>query len=479
MNRREFLGAAAAAGLAGRAGAQASGKPNIVWIMADDLGVGDLGCYGQKHIRTPNIDRLAGEGVRYTRAYAGCTVCAPSRSVLMTGKHMGHTSVRSNPGGVPLLASDVTVAEVLHGAGYRNGCFGKWGLGDVGTEGAPTRQGFDEFYGYLHQVHAHWYYPPHLYWGKQAGGTEQKHVLEGNAGGRQKQYSHDEIAGKALDFIRGSAKSGPFFCYVPFTIPHLELLVPEDSIARYRGKVEEKPYADARKHYADQPAARAAYAGMVSRMDGDVGRIMSALKETGVDDRTVVFFTSDNGGATRLWGDDYFESTMALRGHKQNLYEGGICTPMIARWPGRIRAGRTNDHMWYFADFLATAAELAGAKAPATDGISVVPSLLERGNQRRHEYLYWELPRYNAQQGEFRDELPMQALRMEQWKLVRPAPDGPLELYDLERDPKETTDVAGKHPEIVKRLEAKMREARVAPRPQKQPPYTDGGPYSG
>jgi arylsulfatase A-like enzyme len=446
--------------------------------MADDLGVGDLGCYGQKHIRTPNIDRMAAEGVRYTQAYAGCTVCAPSRSVLMTGKHMGHTSIRSNPGGVPLLDGDVTVAEVLQGAGYRSGCFGKWGLGDVGTDGAPTRQGFDEFFGYLHQVHAHWFYPPHLYWGQKKGGSEAQYPLSRNAGGRGSQYSHDEIATKALDFIRGSAKQEPFFCYVPFTIPHQELLVPEDSLAEYRGKLTEKPYVDARKHYADQPESRAAYAGMVSRMDRDVGRILKLIRDLSIDDRTIVFFTSDNGGATRLWGDDYFESTMGLRGHKQNLYEGGIRTPMIARWPKRIRAGRTSDHPWYFADFLATAAELAGTKPPDNDGISVIPSLLEEGTQRKHDYMYWELPRYNAQNGEFPKELPMQAIRMGEWKLIRAKPDAAVELYNLARDPKETTDVAAANPAVVTRLEQRMREVRTEPRLQRQPPYRDGGPYS-
>jgi arylsulfatase len=259
----------------------------------------------------------------------------------------------------------------------------------------------------------------------------------------------------------------------------LELLVPADSLAEYRGKFAEQPYIDNRKHYADQPESRAAYAGMVTRMDRDVGRIMALLKELNIDDRTLVFFTSDNGGATRLWGEDFFESTLGLRGHKQNLYEGGIRTPMIARWPGRIRSGRLSDHPWYFADFLATAAELSGGTAPpATDGISVVPSLLEKGTQVRHDYLYWELPRYDAQKGDFRDELPMQAIRMGEWKLVRPKPDAPVELYNLAHDPRETTDVAATNAGVVQRMEARMKEVRNAPRPQRQPPYRDGGPYS-
>lgn len=459
VTRREFL---AAAGTASIARAQAGRRPNIVFIMADDLGYGDLGCYGPKKIRTPNIDRLAAEGLKFTQAYAGCTVCAPSRSVLMTGFHMGHTSVRSNPGGVPLIDSDFTVAEMLKKAGYATGGFGKWGLGDAGTTGAPEKQGFDEFFGYLNQVHAHYFYPEFLY---QNG---RRFPLEGNDKGRRT-YSHDVIASKALDFIERN-RSHPFFCYVPFTIPHLELLVPEDSIAEYRGKFEERPYKDPRDHYAAQPESRAAYAGMITRMDRDVGRITSLLTRLGIDDNTIVFFTSDNGAASPLWRDDYFNSTGGLRGHKQNLYEGGIRVPMVARWKGRIGAGKVSDHPWAFWDFMPTAAELAGVQAPdGIDGLSVVPTLLGQGRQRIHDFLYWEIPRYNSQKREFLREVPMQAVRTGDWKAVRPKPDGPLELYNLKTDPGESKDVSSANPKMIARIEKYLKTARTEPRPQQDP----------
>ncbi len=460
--RRDFLRTAAAAAVT-----PAPTHPNIVYIMGDDLGYGDLGCYGQKIIRTPNIDRLAAEGMRFTDAYSGCTVCAPSRSVLMTGLHMGHTSVRSNPGGVPLLPQDVTMAEVLKSAGYRTGMFGKWGLGDIGTAGVPWKQGFDRFFGYLHQVHAHYYYPQVLY------ENEKEYPLPGNRDGRRGQYSHDVIASKALEFIRQSAGRQPFFCYVPFTIPHLELLVPEDSMAPYEGVVEERAYIDPRRHYADQPHSRAAYAGMIARMDRDVGRIMALLKELRQDKNTIVFFTSDNGAATPLWKDDYFHSTGGLRGHKQNFYEGGIRVPMIARWPGRIRAGAVSNLPWAFYDVLPTAVELAGAKAPGgLDGISVLPTLLGRGPQKRHDYLYWELPRYNEKIAEFAKETPPQAVRMGDWKAVRPASNAPLELYNLAEDRAETKNLAAARPDVLGKIEEYLKTARTEPRPQSQPEHT-------
>lgn len=462
--RRDFLRTAAAA-VASPVLAQQplSRKPNIVFILADDLGAGDLGCYGQRYIRTPNIDRLAAEGMRFTRAYAGCTVCAPSRSVLMTGYHMGHTSVRSNPGGVPILDSDITIAEALKKAGYVSGGFGKWGLGDNGTPGVPWKQGFEQFFGYLNQVHAHYYYPEFLY------DNDRRYLLDGNKNGKRTTYSHDVIAGKALEFVRRHRRD-PFFLYVPFTIPHLELLVPEDSLAQYRGKFPEQPYIDRRKHYADQPHARAAYAGMVTRMDRDVGRILSLLAELNLDNDTVVFFASDNGAAPRLRGDDFFNSTAGLRGHKQNLYEGGIRAPMIARWPGRIARGVTNDHLWAFWDVMPTLCDLAGTDAPSgIDGISAAPQLLGRGQQRQHEYLYWELPRYDGKRGQFFDEIPMQAARMGDWKAVRPTPNGPVELYNLRDDPREERDVARDNPQVLARLNGILRTARRPPRAQSQP----------
>jgi arylsulfatase A len=461
LRRRDFLKAAGAAPFAF---GQQRRRPNIVFIMADDLGYGDLGCYGQKIIRTPNIDSLARDGMKFSQAYAGCTVCAPSRSVLMTGLHMGHTSVRSNPGGVPILPQDVTVAEVLKSAGYATGGFGKWGLGDNGTDGAPWKQGFDEFVGYLNQVHAHFYYPEFIY------SNDKRLMLEGNTDGRHRTYSHDVIADKALDFIRRH-KDGPFFCYMPFTLPHLELLVPEDSMADYKGKVEEREYRDARRHYADQPDAWAAYAGMISRMDRDVGRVLSLLKELKLENDTLVFFSSDNGSAVPLWAkQDYFRSTGGLRGLKQNLFEGGILVPMVARWPGRIPKSSVSDHAWGFWDILPTFAELAGAKPPAgIDGVSVLPTLLGK-KQAPEQFMYWELPRYNAKTATFPEEVPMQAARMGDWKAVRPKPDGPLELYNLKSDPHETKDVSAQEPKILAQLESYLKQAHVPPRRQADPP---------
>jgi arylsulfatase A-like enzyme len=460
--RRAFLNLSllSAAGLAQVARPR---RPNIVWIMADDLGYGDLGCYGQKIIRTPHLDRMAGEGMRFTDAYAGCTVCAPSRSVLMTGYHMGHASVRSNPGGVPLLASDVTVAECLKQGGYRTGGFGKWGLGDNGTDGAPWKQGFDEFFGYLNQVHAHWFYPEFLY------DNDRRHPLPANAGGRHGTYSHDVIADRGLDFIRRN-KDGPFFCYLAFTLPHLELLVPDDSMRPYRGKLDEKPYIDPRKHYADQPEARAAYAGMVSRLDRDVGRVLELLKQLRIDGNTIVFFTSDNGSAVPLWGEDYFRSTGGLRGHKQNLYEGGIRVPMIARWPGHIPRGTINDHRWAFWDVLPTLCDIAGVESPSgIDGRSVLPALHGR-KQAAAEFMYWEQPRYIAAKAEFPDEIPMQAVRWGEWKALRPKPDATIELYNLSSDPGEKVDLSRTEPEVLARIEKYLSTARTPPRPQRDPP---------
>jgi arylsulfatase A-like enzyme len=453
----------AAPAFAPRARASARRKPNIVWIMGDDLGWGDLGCYGQKWIRTPNVDRMAREGTRFTDAYSGCTVCAPSRSVLMTGLHMGHTPIRSNPGGVPLLASEVTVAEALSKAGYISGCFGKWGLGDIGTDGVPWKHGFEEFYGYLHQVHAHWHYPRFLY------NNDKESPLPGNENLKRTTYSHDAIAEKALSFIR-RAKDKPFFCYVPFTLPHWELLVPEDSLAEYRGKIPEAgPYTTASKHYADQEFPRAAYAGMVSRMDRDAGRILALLEELRLSQDTIVFFTSDNGSAERLRKDEFFVKDAPFRGNKQNFYEGGIRTPMVVRWPGRVKAGAVSRFPWYFADFFATACELAGASTPhGLDGMPVVRTLLGE-KQRPHEFMYWELPRYDGASGTFRNEAPMAAARMGKWKAVRPKPDAAIELYDLSKDIGETRDLAAVEPGVARRMESRMNASRVEPRVQKQP----------
>jgi len=465
VNRREFLRQAAGGlGLAAGGSAAPAKRPNIIFILADDLGYADVGCYGQEKIRTPNIDRLAAEGMRFTDAYAGCTVCAPSRSVLMTGLHMGHTPIRNNGMG-PLLPGEVTVAEVLKQAGYATGAFGKWGLGEApGTPGVPTRKGFDVFFGYLNQAHAHFYYPQYLY------RNEEKYPLPGNENGRRTTYSHDVIADQALSFIRDN-KGRPFFCYVPFTLPHWELLVPEDSLAEYRGKFEERPFIDPRNHYARQDESRAAYAAMISRMDRDVGRILALLKELAIDRHTVVFLTSDNGPAPPLVGDDYFRSAGPLRGHKENLYEGGIRVPMIVRWPATVPAGVVSDLVWGFEDFMPTAAELAGLRPPAgIDGISILPTLLGpkgagRG-QRKHEFLYWELPRRDPKsRWAYCKEIPTQALRMGEWKLIRPQPGGPVELYNLAEDVGETRDLTPRKPAALAKMQQYLRTARTEPRP--------------
>jgi arylsulfatase A-like enzyme len=452
--------------------AQLSGEhpPNIVYIMADDLGIGHLGFNGQEKIQTPNIDRLRSEGIYCTQVYAGCSVCAPSRSVLMTGKHMGHTSVRGNSGGIPLLDDDVTVAEVLKSAGYATGGFGKWGLGDAHTTGEATRQGFEEFFGYYDQVHAHSYYPAYLWH------SDRKYYLPGNSGREsdgltgdvRTQYSHDEIETKTINFIHQN-RDRPFFCYVPFTIPHTELLVPEDSLDQYAGEFSEpNPYVTDRKHYQDQRQPRAAFAAMITRMDRSVGRILRLLELLEIEENTVVFFTSDNGAQGGGGPDlEFFKGNKELRGDKGTFYEGGIRVPMIVRWPGKIEPGATSDHVWYFADVLPTLAEIGGVREAVPegiDGISVVPSLVgpeQAGRpQKEHDYLYWELGSGNRLR---------QGLRMGEWKAVRNGPDQPIELYNLSEDPTESTDLAEDHPEILSKMEQQLADARTEPRPQVEP----------
>ena len=411
---------------------------------------------------------MAAEGMRFSNAYSGCPVCAPARSVLMTGMHMGHTSVRSNPGGVPLLPDDTTVAELLKEQGYATGCFGKWGLGDIGTEGVPWKQGFDEFVGYLHQAHAHYFYPHYIY------DNARELRLEGNENGGRGTYSHDVIAERALGFIERN-RDRPFFCYVPFTIPHAEYVAPDDEIyASYSGQFEEmelrgNPNRPGRLIIPDEP--HATLAAMITRLDRDVGRILDLVDDLGLGERTIVFFTSDNGAAAASW-TDYFRSSGPLRGAKRSLYEGGIRVPMIARWPGHVEPGSQSDHQWGFHDFLPTAAELSGAAAPtSTDGLSVLPTLLGDGSQPTHDYLYWELPRHLGESGGFRDEIPTQALRMGRWKAVRPRPDGELELYDLASDPGEAQDLAADRPEVLAEIRKRLQEARTPPRNQSQPEH--------
>ncbi|MBN2505377.1 MAG: arylsulfatase [Verrucomicrobia bacterium] len=426
---------------------QTAPPPNIVFILADDLGYGDLGCYGQKRIRTPHLDRMAAEGMRFTQAYAGSTVCAPSRSVLMTGQHTGHTRIRGNARH-PLLPEDVTVAEVLKRRGYRTGLIGKWGLGEAGTTGIPTRQGFDYFFGYLNQHHAHNYYPTFLWRNEQKVRLQNIVPREDSQGGgvasRRLEYSHDLFAAEALAYLEGN-RTHPFFLYLAFTLPHA------NNEAGNKGM--EIPNHGA---YAvtGWPEPQKGHAAMITRMDQDIGRLFAKLKELAIDERTVVFFSSDNG-PHREGGNnpDYQDSNGPLRGIKRDLYEGGIRVPAIVRWPGRIAPGQVSPHVWSFADILSTAAELAGATPPPdTDGISLVPTLLgQPERQRQHECLYWE----------FYERGSAQAVRLGDWKGVAQPFGGRLELYDLAADLAETNNLASRHPEVVRQIRAAMDRAHV------------------
>jgi arylsulfatase len=452
--------AAAAAGAA-----ETAVRPNIVFLLADDLGYGELGCYGQTKIKTPHIDRIAAEGMRFTDFYCGCSVCAPSRCTLMTGKHLGHATVRDNMPRGPGLEGQhamepgtVTVAQLLKKAGYATAIVGKWGLGMPADHSSPLDFGFDHHYGYLCQGMAHTYYPPYLWRDDKQeplpGNPPYSYGQRGVIQPSGKTYSHDLMAEDALAWVRAH-RAGPFFLYLAFTIPHLSLQVPEDSLAEYRGKWPETPVTNS-KHYANQDAPRAAYAAMITRMDRDIGRLMSLLGELGIDGRTLVFFASDNGAVFSLAGTDpaFFHSNGNLRGYKQDLYEGGIRTPFIARWPGRIQAGAASRLPGAFWDVLPTLCEIAGTAAPAgIDGLSIAPTLLGRPGQKLHEYLYWE----------YHSEGRSQAVRFGDWKAIRnnvkKSPGATPELYNLADDPGETTNLAGRRPELAAKAAAYMKAA--------------------
>lgn len=400
-------------------------RPNIIFILADDLGYGHLGCYGQKQIQTPRLDAMAAQGIRFTDAYAGCTVCAPSRCSLMTGMHQGHAWIRGNTSKrtgerVPLRPEDTTVAQLLKQAGYATGVFGKWGLGEPDTTGIPNRKGFDEWFGYLNQAHAHSYYPDYLW------DNERRVDIPKGA------YSHDLFTGRGLDFVRRH-RDGPFFLYMACTVPHAQLEPPDD--APYSGR--------------EWPQKEKNLAAMITSLDRDVGRVLDLLKELGIDQDTIVFFTSDNGPHSEGGADAaFFQGSGPLRGIKRDLYEGGIRVPMIARWPGRIGAGHVSQVPWAFWDFLPTCAELAGVRTPdGLDGVSVVPALLA-GTNPVHSHLYWEF-----HEGQFN-----QAVRLRDWKGIRRAKDGPIELYNLKDDIAETHDVSARNPLVVGKIAAIMRE---------------------
>jgi arylsulfatase len=435
--------------------------PNVVFILADDLGYANLGCYGATKINTPHIDQLARDGMRFTQFYAGGAVCAPSRCVLMTGLHTGHSAIRKNGGGNPLRPQDVTIAEVLKSAPtpYAVGGFGKWGLGTEDTTGAPTKQGFDEFFGYLHQVHAHFFYPYWL-WDTDAAGM-RRFMLPENVGRKQATYSHDVILGRGLEFIRKN-KDKPFFCYLPVTLPHVELTVPDDSLAPYKGKFPVRAIADNRKGYLGAADGFATYAGMVSRLDDDVGKVVALLKELGLEDDTLVVFTSDNGPQAGQWKQvvAFFQSAGPFRGNKDTLYQGGLRVPFVAKWPGRIKAGTTNDAALMFQDVLPTFADLSGGKSPASvDGVSFASALLTGKQDKPHDFLYWE-----HYKGPGRDASMTQAVRAGDWKIVQNKPGAPFELYDLAKDVGEKTDVASAHPDVVDRLKAIAAAQHTPPR---------------
>lgn len=439
-------------------------QPNIIFILADDLGYGDVGFNGQKLINTPNLDRLAAEGIRFNQFYSGTAVCAPSRSSLMSGQHTGHTFIRGNlgvapEGQYPIPDSLNTMAEVLKKAGYKTGAFGKWGLGPVNSEGDPNKQGFDRFYGYNCQSLAHRYYPTHLW------NNDKKVMLKENGDLQyHKQYAPDLIQKEALTFIDEN-KESPFFLFLPYILPHAELLVPDDSIFQYyKGKFPEKPFKGedygkgARPGgYASQQYPHATFAAMVARLDLYVGQVLERLKKLGLDENTLVIFTSDNGPHLEGGADPaFFNSGGGLRGFKRDLYEGGIRVPFAARWPGVIRPNQQSEFVGAFWDLFPTFATLAGVQSPqGADGISFASALKGIGEQEEHAYLYWE----------FHEQGGKQAVRYGNWKGIKlnvlKDRNAPIALYDLTRDIQEKRNVASEHPDVVKKIQQFMLESHT------------------
>ncbi len=467
-------------------------QPNVIFIMADDLGPGDLGCYGQKIIKTPHIDRMAAEGMRFTQHYCGNAVCAPSRCVLMSGLHPGHAFIRDNrqaddakglpkmgkpehEGQFPIPASTVLIPEVLKPLGYTTGGFGKWGLGGPGSTGEPLKHGFDRWFGYNCQGVAHNFYPTYL-WdndhtielknppfpsadklkpGEDPSKPESYQRFKGS------EYSADLIAEQALKFARVN-KDKPFFLYWPTTVPHVALQVPDDSLQEYLGKFDDPPYPGG-NGYLPHFKPKAAYAGMITRMDREIGRMQALITELGLDADTIFVFVSDNGPVSGthqgLAGTDcaFFNSSEGRRDGKGTLYEGGFRSPCVVRWQGRIKAGGTSDRITGFEDWMPTLLELVGAKdkTPRTDGISFAPTLLGKSQSAR-EFLYREFPSYGGQQ----------MLRMGDWKLVRRnlTPRGKAkaaaavteELFNIATDPAETKDLAAEHPDLIAKMKTLM-----------------------
>jgi arylsulfatase A-like enzyme len=456
-------------------------QPNIIFILADDLGYGDVGVYGQQNFETPNLDRLAHGGMKFLQHYSGSTVCAPSRSALMTGQHTGHTFIRGNSergftldkeGQYPLAPEEITIAEVLKKGGYTTGAFGKWGLGYPGSEGDPTKQGFDEFFGYNCQRVAHNYYPTHLW------DNLTKTPLKGNDGKTKTVYAPLIIHEKALSFIEKN-KGRPFFMYYPSVIPHAELAAPEKYMEKYRGKfMPEKEYVKKKNSsphskgnpesinnynvggYNYQKESHAAFAAMVSLLDEQVGQIIDKVDDLGIAENTLIIFSSDNGPHLEGGADpDYFGSNGPLRGYKRDLYEGGIRVPTLAYWPSQITPNSKSDHISAFWDFFPTAIEIAGLdyNSSKIDGISFLPEL-KGENQKKHPYLYWE----------FLEKGGRQAVRMNQWKAVRmnmsKNPNSPIELYNVHQDIGEQENVAVQYPEVLKEISRIMNKEHISSR---------------
>ncbi len=444
--------------------ASAADRPNVIFVLADDLGYGDLGCYGQKKILTPNLDRMAAEGMRFTQFYAGSTVCAPSRSVLMTGQHLGHTAVRGNAGknnmeAQTLRDEDITVAEVLKGAGYSTGLIGKWGLGEVGTVGHPNKQGFDEYFGFLNQHHAHNHYPGFLWRSSErvglpnevAGATPDGFDFGDGYATKRVQYAGDLFASEAASFIERHARNDrPFFLYYALTVPHAN-----NERSRALGDGQEVPdygpYAD--KDWTPQNKGQAA---MITRMDRQIGELFAQLKKLNLNERTIVFFSSDNGPHKEGGNDpDFFDANGPFTGLKRSLTDGGIRVPFLVRWPGKIKAGSVSNHVGYFGDLLPTLAELAGVKlSDNLDGHSFVPTLLGRdGDQQKHEFLYWEFYEGGVNQA---------VLMNGRWKAIRlKKSSNPIELFDLHNDIAEKQNLAASHPELIAKAADLMKSAHV------------------
>ncbi len=439
--------------------------PNIVFILADDLGYGDLSCYGQQKFQTPNIDRLAQQGMLFKNHYAGCTVSAPSRSSLMTGLHTGHTPIRGNKeihpeGQWPLPSESFTIAEMLKTKGYATGAFGKWGLGFIDTEGDPNAQGFDEFFGFNCQRLAHNYYPYYLWH------NNEKILLEENNGKAKGIYSPDVIHEAAIKFIEENSKK-PFFLFYPTILPHAELFAKEEYMQAFRGKFNpERSYEGTDEGpgykqgaYGSQPEPRAAFAAMVTQLDDYVGDIVTRLEELGLEKNTIIIFSSDNGPHLEGGADpDYFNSNGGLRGYKRDLYEGGIRTPFIVKWPERIKTGSSTDHISAFWDIMPTLAEITGAEIPCeTDGISFLSTLTGNASeQKQHDYLYWE----------FHEEGGKAAVLKGDWKAIKTGINSTgekkIELYNLRNDPGENNNLADSFPEIITDMETIMEEAHMS-----------------